>query len=237
MIDFHSHILPKVDDGASSLEMSLGMLRQSFLQGVDLMVSTSHFYAGEEYPKDFLRRRNAAYRSLQDAMLMSADVYPQVVLGAEVLYFPGISEAEEIGSLMIGKSRCILVEPPMTHWTDDMLDEIASLRENFGCTPVVAHVDRFMSYLKDATLIDRVRQRDMVVQVNASYFVNPETVKAAVDHLKKGNIQVIGSDCHNLDSRLPNLGLAWKQARDYGAEAEFKQLHENAVNLLLQRGK
>ena len=47
MIDFHCHILPGVDDGAADVKMSLAMLRQSFLQGVDLMVSTCHFYANE----------------------------------------------------------------------------------------------------------------------------------------------------------------------------------------------
>jgi len=96
MIDFHSHILPGMDDGPETLEQSLAMLRDSFLQGTDLMVSTSHFYGGEEYPREFLRRRTAAVRQLKNAMLLSTEVYPRVVLGAEVLFFPGISEAEEI---------------------------------------------------------------------------------------------------------------------------------------------
>lgn len=235
MIDFHSHILPKVDDGPDRISDSLTMLRRSFLQGVDLVVSTSHFYANEEYPKDFLQRRDLAFRTLQNAMLMSPEVYPQVILGAEVLYFPGISDAEEIGPLMIGSSKSILIEPPMTPWSDRMLDEIAQLGRNLDCTPVIAHVDRFMLMLHDQTLMDRVRQRDMWVQVNAEYFLNPKTMKAAIRSLKNGSIQLIGSDCHNLNSRPPNLGLAWKQAKAFGAESEFKMLHQNAVNLLRRR--
>ena len=57
MIAFHSHILPQMDDGADCVETSLAMLRESFLQGVDIMVSTSHFYADEDYPQRFLERR------------------------------------------------------------------------------------------------------------------------------------------------------------------------------------
>ena len=235
MIDFHSHILPKVDDGPDRISDSLTMLRRSFLQGVDLVVSTSHFYANEEYPMDFLQRRNLAFRALHNAMLMSPEVYPQVILGAEVLYFPGISDAEEIGSLMIGSSKSILIEPPMTPWSDRMLDEIAQLGRNLDCTPVIAHVDRFMQMLHDQTLMDRVRQRDMWVQVNAEYFLNPKTMKAAIRSLKNGSIQLIGSDCHNLNSRSPNLGFAWEQAKAFGAESEFKILHQNAVNLLRRR--
>lgn len=236
MIDFHCHILPNVDDGAGSVQESLAMLRQSFLQGVNLMVSTSHFYPDETYPAEFLRRRNSSFRRLREAMLMSPEVYPKIVLGAEVLYFPGISQAEEIASLRIGASLSILIEPPMVPWSDAMLDEIAQLKDNFHCVPVIAHVDRYINHLKDETLMDRVRERNMVVQVNASYFLNHKTVKAAVQHLKNGDIQLIGSDCHNLDSRAPNLGLAWKQAKVHGVEAEFKKLHQNAVKLLLRRG-
>lgn len=235
MIDFHSHILPGVDDGAQTLEESLAMLRGSFLQGVDAVVSTSHFYAMDDYPQEFLQRRNAAARQLADAMLFSTEIYPKVILGAEVLYFPGISEAEEISQLKIGDSSCILIEPPMAQWSGDMLDEIVQLGENFHLIPIVAHVDRYMNMLQDNSLIDRVLQRDLVVQVNGEYFLNPKTQKAAFENLKAGKIQLIGSDCHNLESRSPNLGDVRKLVRAHSVQAEFQQLHRNAVELLRNR--
>ncbi len=235
MVDFHTHILPEMDDGATNVRESLAMLRESFLQGVDLVVSTSHFYADQEYPQTFLRRRRESYQLLQEAMLFSVDVYPEVILGAEVLYFPGISQAEEIADMMIGNSNTILIEPPMAPWSQDILNEIASLKENFCCTPVIAHVDRYMHYLNDVTLIDRVRERDMLVQVNAEYFLNPKTVKSAVKHLHNGKIQLMGSDCHNVNSRRPNLGDVKKLAKSLGIETALKQLHQNADKLL--RGK
>lgn len=234
MIDFHSHILPGVDDGPESMTVSLAMLRHSFLQGVDGVVLTSHFYGDEESPREFLRRRNRAYLRMKEAMALSPVVYPKVFLGAEVLYFPGISFAEDVGSLVVGPGRCILVEPPMTPWSDRMLDEVAQLGRNLDCLPVIAHVNRYMKVLKDDTLMDRVRSRGMAVQVNASYFVDPKTVKSAICNLKNGKIQLIGSDCHNLDSRPPNLNLAWKAAKAHNAETEFKQLHHNAVKLLIR---
>lgn len=237
MIDFHSHILPQMDDGADSVETSLAMLRRSFLQGVDIMVSTSHFYADEEYPVDFLRRRKQALEILRDAMLMSPEVYPVIVPGAEVLYFPGISQAEEVRYLTIGNSQAILVEPPMAPWSDEMLDDIAQMHENLGCLPVIAHIDRYMQILSDETLIDRVQERNLMVQVNGTYFLNPETVDSAIRNLKRGKIHFLGSDCHNLSSREPNLGSVWKNAKEFGVEREFKQMHRNALKLLRQKGK
>ena len=211
------------------------MLRKSFLQGVDMFVSTSHFYSDEESPGEFLKRRNMAASELNQAMFFSPMVYPKVVLGAEVLYFPGISEADEIKLLRIENSRCILIEPPMAPWSEDMLDDIQQLRNNFDLIPIIAHVDRYMSVLKNNSLIDRVLCRNMIVQVNGSYFLNPKTKKAAFGNLKAGKIHLIGSDCHNLDSRPPNLPLVRRLARENGAEAEFRKLHKNAVVLLMDR--
>ena len=45
MIDLHTHILPNVDDGSSSLEESLALLRMLASQGVTLTAATPHFYA------------------------------------------------------------------------------------------------------------------------------------------------------------------------------------------------
>ena len=236
MIDYHCHILPQMDDGPDRLSECLTMLRRSREQGVEVMVSTSHFYADEDYPAQFVERRNAAFLRLREAMAREGESYPLIVLGAEVLYFPGISQAQDIEKLVIGSGRTILVEPPMTTWSDSMLDEIAELGENLNCKPVVAHVDRYMRMLKDKRLIDRVLERNLLVQVNASWFIDPKTVRFAVRNLKQGKIHLIGSDCHNLLSRSPNLGQARQQAKAYGAEAEFDKLRRNGLRLLFSRG-
>ena len=236
MIDYHCHILPRMDDGPDRLSECRTMLRRGKEQGVEVMVATSHFYAYEDYPAQFVQRRNAAFLRLREAMGRDGESYPLIVLGAEVLYFPGISQAQDIEKLTIGSGRTILVEPPMAPWSDTMLDEIVELGENLRCKPVIAHVDRYMRRLKDKHLLNRVLERNLLVQVNASWFLDPKTVKSAVRNLKQGKIHLIGSDCHNLLSRRPNLGQARQQAKDYGAEAEFDKLRRNAVRLLFSRG-
>ena len=236
MIDYHCHILPQMDDGPDRLSECLTMLRHSKEQGVEVMVSTSHFYADEDYPAQFVQRRNAAFLRLREEIVRNTESYPLIVLGAEVLYFPGISQAQDIQMLTIGSGRTILVEPPMTPWSDTMLDEIVELGKNLRCKPVIAHVDRYMRMLKDKHLLDRVLERNLLVQVNASWFLDPGTVKAAVRSLKQGKIHLIGSDCHNLLSRSPNLGQALQQARAFGAEAEFEELRRNGLRLLFLRG-
>lgn len=64
MIDFHTHILPGVDDGAENIETALAMLREEAVQGVNQVFATPHFYADEETPEAFLERRRASFEGL-----------------------------------------------------------------------------------------------------------------------------------------------------------------------------
>ena len=89
MIDFHSHILPGIDDGSKNVQMSLEMLKRASEQGVDVMLATSHFYASRHRIEDFLEKRQRAYERLAEA---KNDFGPAIRLGAEVAFFSGISQ-------------------------------------------------------------------------------------------------------------------------------------------------
>jgi len=65
LVDFHSHILPGVDDGSASIEESLKMLQAEAGQGITHVVATPHFYPRYDDPERFLERRNAASEALQ----------------------------------------------------------------------------------------------------------------------------------------------------------------------------
>ena len=178
MVDFHSHILPEMDDGADSVETSLAMLRESSRQGVDLICATPHFYADEEDPKSFLQRRSEAYSRLREAM-GDGKGYPDILLGAEVLYFPGISVAEEMRELCLEGTFFLLVEPPMLPWTEAMLDEIEACVSSLHCIPVIAHIDRYMRLLNAPELLNRVMGRKMLIQANAAFFLHRQSQDAA----------------------------------------------------------
>ena len=55
MIDFHSHILPEMDDGSKDVKMSLAMLQMEREQGVTEVVFTPHFYAQQDTVAHFLK--------------------------------------------------------------------------------------------------------------------------------------------------------------------------------------
>lgn len=234
MIDIHSHFLPEIDDGSDSIETSLGMLLESYSQGVDLIVATPHFYADEDDPESFLARRNDAYDRLQAAMASVRESFPRILLGAEILYFPGMSVADELYEMRIGGAPLLLIEPPMIPWTDSMLDEIELTGRNLHCIPMIAHVDRYMYMLRDNSLINRLGQRRFLTQVNASFFIRPMSRAFALELLRDDRIHFIGSDCHNMGERAPNMGTAAEIIAENG-EADKLETLDRRVRYFLEK--
>ena len=123
LIDFHSHILPYVDDGSKDVQMSLDMLQKQREHGVDHVMLTPHFYPEHDTPEHFLAARSEAFARLQEACARQNDL-PQLYLGAEVAYFRGISECEELHKLCLHDTKYVLVELPMTRWEGQIYEEL-----------------------------------------------------------------------------------------------------------------
>lgn len=228
--DFHSHILPGVDDGSRSTEESLRMLTEEAKQGVRRIVVTPHFYPSQETMERFLQRRETAARQLQEAVSGRTDL-PEIALGAEVLYFRGISEVPEIRKLAIQGTDCILVEMPMARWTDTMYRELEDLRRCQGLTPIVAHVDRYLGRFLDHGIPGRLEQLPVLVQANAEFFINKSSRGKALRMLGREQIHLLGSDCHSMGTRRPNLQEATQIIADRLGPDAMEQIlsYENMV--------
>ena len=226
-----------MDDGAHDVAESMQLLLESSRQGVNAVFATAHFYADTEDPDTFLSRRDKSYSALRNAIALSAapELFPDIHLGAEVLYFPGMSCSEDLSRLIIDDTYCLLVEPPAVRWTDIMLEEIEQTGKNLNCIPVIAHIDRYMRIFSDYSLIERVQGRRMLIQANASFLLHPDTTVLALQLISEGKIHLLGSDCHNLSTRPPNIGRAAEAARSLGFADAFSKLDYNAFFLLHQR--
>ena len=204
LIDFHSHILPGIDDGSKSLEMSIQMLRMEAQQGVERVIATPHFYPQYDTPERFLRRRGDAEVTLREEMQKHTGL-PALSVGAEVYYFPGISDSEVISELTIDQKRCILIEMPTSSWTEAMYRELEGIYVKRGLIPIVAHIDRYIGRFHNRGILKRLEHMPVLIQANAEFFLEKYTSSMALRMLKKDGIHLLGSDCHDLSSRKPNL--------------------------------
>ena len=199
-------MLPGIDDGSKNVEMSLDMIRRSAEQGVEGIIFTPHFYADMNSPETFLNRRARALEALESNL----DKLPQVpiyTVGAEVHYFRGISRIQDLESLCIGKSDYILIEMPFRDWQPNMVEEIEEISKVLGLRVIIAHIERYLD--QDKRLVRRlIENPDLLIQCNAEFFIEKRTYLKAMRMFKKGQIDLLASDSHNLSSRRPNLAEA-----------------------------
>ena len=227
MLDLHSHVLPNMDDGSKSVRESMQMLRSAKQQGVTRMVATPHFYANREDPERFLRRRTQSFTQLEQEQLPV-----ELLLGAEVTYFPGLGRCEDLQQLCIENTKLILVEMPFTAWTDRMIDEVFNLQSSFGLTPVLAHVERYYDAAGLLKYKDVLLREDVLFQANAEGFLPFFAGKRMMTMLKKRQIHFLGTDCHGMNRRVPNMGEAVKKIqKSLGAQA-LRELDEFALTIL-----
>lgn len=225
MIDFHSHILPKIDDGSSSTNESIEMLTLTKQQGISHIVATPHFYASETNPEAFLAARNHSYKRLAEAI--GSNNLPPIIPGAEISYFEGLSDCEMLESLKISGTPLIMVEMPMCKWSGRMLSELSAIYEKSGLIPLIAHIDRYIKLLHDKKIVNKLSGLPVLIQANASFFTDKRTSRLAFSMLTKNQIHLLGSDCHNVVTRRPNLGDAIAAINDKLGKAPLQRISEN----------
>lgn len=230
VVDLHSHILPGIDDGSSSLEESIAMLRMEAVQGVQHVVATPHFYPQHDSPERFLDRRKQSEILLREKM--REEKLPKLSIGAEVYFFPGISESEALSQLTINEKRYILLEMPKSPWKDSMYRELESIYVKQGLVPIIAHVDRYIAPFRTYGILERLEELPVLVQANASFFLNRATRGMALRMLKNGQIHLLGSDCHNLKNRPPRLGEAVEVIQQRLGEQALEYLEHQGLQIL-----
>ena len=226
MIDFHSHILPAVDDGSRSPGMSLDMIRSLSEQGVDTIVASSHFYASDCTPERFLHRRQAAYESLLSDL--GADA-PKILLGAEVLYYPGVSQMEQLPKLCVEGTKILLLEMPFTRWSEHYIREVQELAASKLYTVLLAHVER---YSEPRSVWDQLLEQGVLMQSNAGFFLSLRTRRKALKLLRDGRIHLLGSDAHNMNERAPHMAEAARIIRRRGGQSVLDEIDARGRALL-----
>ena len=205
MTDFHMHVLPGMDDGSRDVETSLGMLERSAACGVDTVAATPHFYAAENSIAQFLRRRQEACEKLREAA-EGRDDLPRVLLGAEALYFSGMSAADGLDGLCLEGTDLLLLEMPFAPWTDRVLQEVQSIQRD-GLRVVAAHIERYLAIQPRRTM-EAFFDLGTLIQCNGAFFRSRRTAHRAMGMLRRGQVQFLGSDAHDLTDRPPDLGPA-----------------------------
>ncbi len=230
MIDFHTHILPQMDDGSESVEQSVKMLQVMCDYGVEAVVATPHFDLQLESIEDFLVRRSKAF----SALLAVWDGSVPIIPGAEVLYCGfSIHTVDGLDKLCFGNSRYLLIEPAIEYLGEAYYNDMMRLMSECNIVPVLAHIERYYYIGENRKWISRLRKEGAVLQMNAEAFLGWKRRKA-LKLMDKESVQILGSDCHNLENRMPNLASAVVCIQKHGNEKMMETLTAWGNELLRQ---
>ena len=218
MLDIHTHCLPKMDDGAKSLEESIRMLRDSFSQGIEVCVATPHCFV-HSYTDitDFIDKRNKKYSELKEELEKDKSQCPAIRLGAEVYLDNDISKHEDVKGLCIGDSSYMLIELPH-HIKLSLLSEWIYNLTLKEIKPIIAHIDRYGNWKE---IICELGDEKIMYQVNASRFLTFAGRRFLRRFYKYNSNFIVSSDMHNMSSRKCNMQKAYGKAlKRYGNSAD-----------------
>ncbi|NLB80052.1 MAG: hypothetical protein GX800_00210 [Clostridiaceae bacterium] len=232
MIDFHTHIIPFVDDGAKDLAEAIKMLYMLKSQGVKTVVATPHYNDSRIDIDGFLMLRNAAYLKLQQEIAQKGHDLPEVILGAEVFLSYEVIHNDGLSKLCIGDTNYLLVEVPSNVWFEWIYDFTDYLISQKNIKPIIAHFERYAFVNRDIDRFNNIKESDVVIQVNADAFLNFRMKKTAHRLVENGLLHIIASDTHNTTDRKPVILEAKKQiVKKYG-EKKWEEICNNAREIL-----
>ncbi|MGN1098472.1 MAG: tyrosine-protein phosphatase [Clostridia bacterium] len=206
MIDFHTHILPAIDDGSRNPDMSVQMIKRLAEQGVTDIVLSSHFYISHSSVEKFLYKREKSLNRLMEAAGEPLGV--RLHLGAEVLYTEYLDKLDGLAEMAIGKTKYILLEMPFVKWTSREMDTVYKVICG-GLTPIIAHFERYISLQGRMDDIYELKRMGCILQMNAENFKGFMQRRKAVRFFEDGTASLLGSDCHNTEKRPPEIKFAY----------------------------
>ncbi|MBR7132174.1 MAG: hypothetical protein IKD04_01435 [Clostridia bacterium] len=226
LFDIHSHIIPGVDDGSSSLSETVRLLEMMREQKIDAVIATPHFYPQNDNLEDFFLRVDSAYNAVR--RISEEHQLPDVYLGCEMLYFDGIGSSTSLSELCLNGSDVLLLELTDQCIGPNLFRDLKDIKENLKITPIIAHVERYCMAKNYRKLIKFLKKEKIAVQINASSVLTPSLYRIIKRLLRSGICCVIATDAHSVEYRPPLLHKALNRIGiEYGNDCRT-QLIKNA---------
>jgi protein-tyrosine phosphatase len=220
MIDLHCHLMPGIDDGAVSLDVSLQMLEEAAASNISAVCVTPH-YSDEMTCLEYDRR----FRMLVKQTLLQPI---RLLRGMEYKYSDLLNLDEFV---TLGGSSYLLVDfvaPAID--LRNVEKHVLELKRK-GYQVLAAHPERLFD-LRDIPALKQLARRGVVMQLNTGSFIGihgDEVKKMAEAMLRCGLCHVIASDSHGKPNRKLFVDEAMNYfSLNYGNEVIQTLFHDNS---------
>lgn len=220
MIDFHSHILPNIDDGSRSLNETIHILKEAQKAGFTKIISTSHYIDG--YYEADEEQRTKLINEIREKF-QGIELY----LGNEIYITNQMTELiSEKKASTINNSKYVLFELPMNTKAMDVKEVVFRIMEK-GYVPIIAHPERYQYVKEDIEYVRELADMGVLFQSNYGSSIGMYGKKAQKTQkklLEEGLIQFFGSDVHTVEQIYTKMPKILKKLRKIISEEELEQL-------------
>lgn len=233
MIDLHSHILPGIDDGARSIDISVEMARLAVADGVVVQACTPHIMPGV-YSNEGPQIR-AAVTALQQR-LNEEGLPLHLTTGADNhIVFDFVAGLTSGRLLTLGDTRYVLVEPSHYVAPPRMADFFFNLMVA-GYFPILTHPERLTWIEQHYDTIRQLAHGGVLMQITAGSLTGAfgrRPLYWAERMLGEGRAHLLASDAHDVNRRCPNMGAGREAAAKLvGEEEAHRMVAKRPYNIL-----
>lgn len=233
MIDFHSHILPKIDDGLQRMEETIQVVKEAREAGFTAIIATPH-YIEDGYKVEEKERKKLLKEVISKVNEHVDDI--NIYLGNEIYISNNMVQLiKDKKASTINGSRYILFELPMNGSILYLNEVIYTLLEN-QYIPIIAHPERYTYVQKNINILLELINMGVLFQSNYGSFIGiygksvKKTAKLLLQHKM---VHFLGSDVHRVGTIYKNMPNAIKEIRKIITEDKFKELSEENPKLVL----
>lgn len=224
MIDFHSHILPNIDDGSTDMVEAINLIKEAVSVGFTGIISTSHYIQG--YYECNEDERKQLLNQIKESTPNCLN-YPELYLGSEIFVVPEIMELiQNKKASTINNSRYVLMELPMNAKPLFAKEIVYRLIEN-GYIPIIAHPERYSYVQEKIKYVEELADMGALFQSNYGSVIGMYGVaseKTMKKLLKKDLISFLGSDAHRTNQIYPKIPKILKKLRKIISEQKLEEL-------------
>jgi protein-tyrosine phosphatase len=216
VVDIHSHILPEVDDGPKSWDVSVAMCRTAAADGITHMIATPHANDRYHYDRVYLQ-------GLADHLQQLLGDTLKIGLGCDFhLSYENLQDCyAHPDRYVINGTRYLLVEFSNYSIPEHTTDSLFKLGD-CGLTPIITHPERNPILRENLQRVVEWAEQGCVVQVTGSAFTGywgERSQRAAHWLLERQAVHVLATDAHDTEKRVPILSTSREAvAKICGAE-------------------
>ena len=234
MIDMHSHILPSIDDGATSVDEAFKLIEEAKSVGFEGIVLTTHYIEG--YYEADIDRREVLAKSIEDN-LANKHLDVELYLGNEIYISENIVNLLKEGKAStINNTSYVLFELPFNQEPMFLYNIIYEMMQN-KLVPILAHPERYEFVQQHPEFIFDLIQRGVLMQANYGSVIGEYGEKAQIivkKLLQNNMIHFLGSDVHRQNTIYPKMPKIISELKKLISEDKIEELTTTNPKRVLQ---